>query len=49
MGIAAEEDHLLCCTNDGEVYAWVSNGFAQLGHKVGRGGSMDHDNDALAD
>jgi alpha-tubulin suppressor-like RCC1 family protein len=50
-GIAAAEDHSLCCTDDGAVFSWGSNGFGQLGHSLGRGsgGSIDNqnnDNDA---
>ena len=29
--IAAAENHSLCSTSDGDVYAWGSNGFGQLG------------------
>jgi len=36
-GIAAAEDHSLCCTDDGAVFSWGSNGFGQLGHSLGRG------------
>jgi alpha-tubulin suppressor-like RCC1 family protein len=34
-GIAAAEDHSLCCTEDGAVFSWGSNGFGQLGHSLG--------------
>ena len=39
--IAAAVDHSLCCTDDGEIFAWGSNGFGQLGH-------ADRDDDAIA-
>lgn len=46
-GIAATEDHSLCCTNDGGVggvFSLGSNGFGQLGHSLGRGSGIDTQN-----
>ena len=31
IGIAAAENHSLCVTNDGSIFAWGSNRFGQLG------------------
>lgn len=31
VGVAAAENHSLCVTRSGEVFAWGSNGFGQLG------------------
>ncbi|KAL3806632.1 hypothetical protein ACHAXA_011739 [Cyclostephanos tholiformis] len=44
-GIAAAVDHSLCCTEDGEIFSWGSNGFGQLGHLPG---GADRDVDAVA-
>jgi len=35
--IAAAENHSLCSTNDGKVFAWGSNGFGQLGYSTSSG------------
>jgi hypothetical protein len=43
MGIAAAVDHSLCCTDDGELFAWGSNGFGQLGHS-----GADRDDGAIS-
>ena len=36
--IAAAENHSLCSTNDGKVFAWGSNGFGQLGYSTSGSG-----------
>mmetsp|Transcript_25104 Transcript_25104/g.60417 ORF Transcript_25104/g.60417 Transcript_25104/m.60417 type:complete len:1605 (+) Transcript_25104:425-5239(+) len=41
--IAAAENHSLCSTNDGRVYAWGSNGFGQLGYSSSRDSSGGRD------
>lgn len=38
--IAAAENHSLCSTSDGAVFAWGSNGFGQLGIHSSRGGDV---------
>ena len=35
--IAAAENHSLCSTSDGKVFAWGSNGFGQLGYSTSSG------------
>ena len=35
--IAAADNHSLCSTNDGKVFAWGSNGFGQLGYSTSSG------------
>ncbi len=38
--IAVAENHSLCSTSDGAVFAWGSNGFGQLGIHSSRGGDI---------
>lgn len=43
--IAAAENHSLCSTNDGKVFAWGSNGFGQLGYSTSGLGDGDDNRD----
>mmetsp|Transcript_3796 Transcript_3796/g.8113 ORF Transcript_3796/g.8113 Transcript_3796/m.8113 type:complete len:1508 (-) Transcript_3796:28-4551(-) len=40
--IAAAENHSLCSTSDGAVFAWGSNGFGQLGIHSSRGNAQQN-------
>ena len=40
--IAAAENHSLCSTSDGAVFAWGSNGFGQLGIHSSRGNAPQY-------
>ena len=46
--IAAAENHSLCSTSDGAVFAWGSNGFGQLGIHSSRGNSSQNNQDGAA-
>eukprot|EP00984_Skeletonema_dohrnii_P012337 scaffold4988_cov108-Skeletonema_dohrnii-CCMP3373.AAC.1 len=44
--IAAAENHSLCSTSDGAVFAWGSNGFGQLGIHSSRGNAQQNPADS---